>query len=189
MFYAEEVVEFGEEQPGADFARMKQLSRAGLQQVDYWTGDMGDEEADDEDLKQMDGQKPEKSRYDFATEEEYEKYKASQQNLPKAAFQFGVKKGDGRLSQKEMSKKVDAKISADMGKIRNLMKARCRGSSSARSEGQRFPGNPAGTVSPPFSLPPGKVWGQGRRGLRGQEDKQGQGGRSSAAGWIRDRPS
>ena len=38
-----------------------------------------------------------KQRHDFATQEEYDKYKLQQETMPRAAFQFGVKKGDGRV--------------------------------------------------------------------------------------------
>lgn len=62
------------------------------------------------------------NRYDFATEEEWQGYKSEQQNMPKAAFQFGVKKGDGRLSHKSLLKKQDAKIAGDLSKIKGVFK-------------------------------------------------------------------
>ena len=41
-------------------------------------------------------------RYDFETEEEWQRYKETREQAPKAAFQFGVKVADGRKGGKEM---------------------------------------------------------------------------------------
>jgi len=49
-----------------------------------------------------------KRRYDFATEEEFERYKRSQESAPSSAFQFGVKKGQGRANEKQMAKRKEA---------------------------------------------------------------------------------
>jgi IK cytokine len=59
-------------------------------------------------------------RYDFATEEEWQSYKATQGAMPKAAFQFGVKVADGRKGVKEM-KKTDSKLDSQLGKIEKLL--------------------------------------------------------------------
>lgn len=70
---------------------------------DFQTG-FGDVVAgdDDENLDHADDVRLKrgtvKQRHDFATQEEYDKYKLHQENLPRAAFQFGVKKSDGRYS-------------------------------------------------------------------------------------------
>ena len=37
-----------------------------------------------------------KSRSDFTTEEDWQKYKSNKEAMPKAAFQFGVKMTEGR---------------------------------------------------------------------------------------------
>eukprot|EP00798_Chlamydomonas_sp_ICE-L_P021686 gene21686-28709_t len=80
-------------------------------------------DSDDEDRAQMDGGKVGKSRYDFETEEEWHQYKETREQAPKAAFQFGVKAGDGRKGGKEMSleKSRDQKLSSQLGKIQKLM--------------------------------------------------------------------
>lgn len=117
MFYSETVVDPTEEISDAALLKMRMR---GVSNVDYWTGDIGDD--DEEDMKQMDGAKPEKSRYDFATEEEYQSYKAKQEANPKAAFQFGQKKGDGRLSQKDLAKKQESKLGTQLTQIKNVMK-------------------------------------------------------------------
>ena len=41
-------------------------------------------------------------RYDFNTEEEWQKYKETREQMPKAAFQFGVKMTDGRKAHKNL---------------------------------------------------------------------------------------
>lgn len=43
-------------------------------------------------------------RADFATDEEWTRYKEQKETLPRAAFQFGVKRADGRKSHKELEK-------------------------------------------------------------------------------------
>ncbi|KXZ49037.1 hypothetical protein GPECTOR_23g124 [Gonium pectorale] len=52
------------------------------------------------DSKQAKG----KTRADFATDEESHRYKESRETLPRAAFQYGVKRADGRKSHKELEK-------------------------------------------------------------------------------------
>jgi IK cytokine len=57
-----------------------------------------DSGSDDEDIFAMDtGVKL--KRADFATDEEWVKYTESREAIPKSAFQFGVKSGDGRRKQ------------------------------------------------------------------------------------------
>ena len=58
-------------------------------------------DSDEEDPSQMDSAKG-KSRYDFNTEEEWQKYKETREQMPKAAFQYGVKSADGRKSGKDV---------------------------------------------------------------------------------------
>ncbi len=43
-------------------------------------------------------------RADFATDEEWQRYKETRETLPRAAFQFGMKRADGRKSHKELEK-------------------------------------------------------------------------------------
>lgn len=65
-----------------------------------------DEEAD---LSKMDmgTKKGPLNRWDFETSEEFEKYKSSQEALPKAAFQYGVKTNEGRKTRRVNEKKDD----------------------------------------------------------------------------------
>lgn len=63
-------------------------------------GDVGDEEEED-------GKKSvEKSRYDFASEEDWQKYKQE-------TVQKGGKKGDGRFGQKDVAKQKVGPESTD----------------------------------------------------------------------------
>ncbi|KAJ3016556.1 UNVERIFIED_CONTAM: hypothetical protein HDU68_012156 [Siphonaria sp. JEL0065] len=71
-----------------------------------------DDDADEEekaaaDASQLDlGIKARKrtqmKRFDFETEEEFQRYKESQVVMPKSAYQFGVKSSDGRKNRKEL---------------------------------------------------------------------------------------
>ncbi|TPX72991.1 hypothetical protein SpCBS45565_g00317 [Spizellomyces sp. 'palustris'] len=65
--------------------------------------DLDDSASDTEgaDLNQMDlgvrqNKRKQLTRFDFDTDEEWQKYKDKQVHLPKAAFQFGIKASDGR---------------------------------------------------------------------------------------------
>jgi len=44
-------------------------------------------------------------------------YKQNKEMLPKAAFQFGLKAGDGRKSSKDLTRKQDNKLSGQLRKI------------------------------------------------------------------------
>ena len=46
-----------------------------------------------------------------------QEYKQNKEMLPKAAFQFGVKAGDGRKSGKDLTRKQDNKLSGQLRKI------------------------------------------------------------------------
>ena len=46
-----------------------------------------------------------------------QEYKQNKEMLPKAAFQFGVKAGDGRKSGKDLTRKQDSKLSGQLRKI------------------------------------------------------------------------
>lgn len=66
-------------------------------------------DSDEEDPSQMDSAKG-KSRYDFNTEEEWQKYKETREQMPKAAFQYGVKSADGRKSGKDVVSRVLGRV-------------------------------------------------------------------------------
>ncbi|KAG2298836.1 hypothetical protein Bca52824_035313 [Brassica carinata] len=77
-----------------------------------------DEEAD---LSKMDmGGKAKGAlhRWDFETEEEWEKYNEQKEAMPKAAFQFGVKMQDGRKTKKQNR---DQKLNNELNKINKII--------------------------------------------------------------------
>ncbi|KAI8817552.1 RED-like protein N-terminal region-domain-containing protein [Fimicolochytrium jonesii] len=72
--------------------------------------DHSESDGEEPDLSQMDmGVKQNKrsqlQRFDFDTEEEWHRYKDEQVHLPKAAFQFGVKAGEGRMKANNAKKR------------------------------------------------------------------------------------
>ncbi|GIL82638.1 hypothetical protein Vretimale_8239 [Volvox reticuliferus] len=88
-------------------------------------------DSDDEggDLRNMDSKQAKgKTRADFATDEEWQRYKESRETLPRAAFQYGVKRADGRKSHKELEKGAvqeqrqrDQKLDGQLRKIEKLL--------------------------------------------------------------------
>ncbi|KAJ3141445.1 hypothetical protein HK100_006662 [Physocladia obscura] len=101
----------------------------------YDSDDADDDEEAAADASQLDlGIKARKrtqmKRYDFETEEEFQAYKDSQVVMPKSAYQFGVKSGEGRKSRKELSgssgggggkKGDDAKLDKEMKQLDKMM--------------------------------------------------------------------
>ncbi|KAG0231230.1 hypothetical protein BGW42_000385 [Actinomortierella wolfii] len=71
-------------------------------------------------------------RFDFDSEESFNQYKDSIEAVPKSAFQFGVKKGDGRRTGKwdDKSKHLskDEKLDRDWQRISRLMEKNTGGS-------------------------------------------------------------
>ncbi|VVB09074.1 unnamed protein product [Arabis nemorensis] len=57
-------------------------------------------------------------RWDFETEEEWEKYNEQKEAMPKAAFQFGVKMQDGRKTRKQNR---DQKLNNELHKINKIL--------------------------------------------------------------------
>lgn len=57
-------------------------------------------------------------RWDFETEEEWEKYNEQKEAMPKAAFQFGVKMQDGRKTKKQNR---DQKLNNELNQINKIM--------------------------------------------------------------------
>ncbi|PNH11719.1 Protein Red [Tetrabaena socialis] len=90
-------------------------------------------DSDDEgggDLSHMDSKQAGKgkTRADFTTDEEWQKHKETRETLPRAAFQYGVKRADGRKSHKELekgavmeSKQRDQKLDGQLRKIKTLL--------------------------------------------------------------------
>lgn len=65
------------------------------------------------------------NRWDFDSVEEYGDYMSNREALPKAAFQYGVKMGDGRKSKRLPSKKEEkAKLDRDLQKINAIIAKR-----------------------------------------------------------------
>ena len=50
-----------------------------------------------------------------------QEYKNNKEMLPKAAFQFGVKAGDGRKAGNKLGKAHDNKINSQLGKIQSIL--------------------------------------------------------------------
>ncbi|KAI9329330.1 RED-like protein N-terminal region-domain-containing protein [Obelidium mucronatum] len=74
----------------------------------YDSDDMDEEEEAAADASQLDlgikaRKKSQLKRFDFDTEEEFQRYKESQVVMPKSAYQFGVKSKEGRKNRKELS--------------------------------------------------------------------------------------
>lgn len=61
-----------------------------------YAAEEGEERGGEEDLTKMDTKKKLK-RWDFETDEEWEKYESKREAIPKAAFQFGVKAKEGKI--------------------------------------------------------------------------------------------
>ena len=75
---------------------------------------------EDEGLEKLDagrGNSKGLSRKDFGSDEEFYAYKQQQEAAPKAAFQYGVKAGAGRLSKDGR----DKKLNKDLGQIRKMI--------------------------------------------------------------------
>jgi len=85
------------------------------------------EGSDDEkdDISKMDmGKKNKLKRWDFASEEAWSSYNDNREAMPKAAFQFGVKMGDGRKTKKNQSKDQSKKVDKELKKINEIIKQR-----------------------------------------------------------------
>jgi hypothetical protein len=54
------------------------------------------------------------------SEEAWSSYNDKREALPKAAFQFGVKMGDGRKTKKNQSKSKEKKLDNELKKINNV---------------------------------------------------------------------
>jgi len=64
-----------------------------------------DESDEEEDLMQMDSKKRLK-RWDFSDDESWQAYESKREATPKAAFQFGVKRNEGRKTKKQKESKL-----------------------------------------------------------------------------------
>jgi IK cytokine len=95
-------------------------------------------DSDDEaDYSQMDtGKKGPLNKWDFATNEEYGSYMSSKEAMPKAAFQFGQKLGDGRKTRREGGgpggdQKDKVKLDKEWTQISKLIEKRKTGDNEA----------------------------------------------------------
>ncbi|VDL82878.1 unnamed protein product [Nippostrongylus brasiliensis] len=81
-------------------------------------------DSDEEDLTMMD-MGPKKStikRWEFDNDDDYEKFQGSREAMPKAAYQYGVKTGDGRKTRKSVD--VNKKIDKELNQITKLIEKR-----------------------------------------------------------------
>lgn len=85
-------------------------------------------DSDDEaDYSKMDlgNKKSYVNRWDFDTAEEYGDYMSNKEAMPKAAFQYGLKTSDGRITRRGATKKDEkAKLDRDLQKINALIAKR-----------------------------------------------------------------
>lgn len=76
------------------------------------------------------------NRWDFDTEEEYASYMEGREALPKAAYQYGVKNGEGGRKNKKQSAVSDAKrLDRELNEINKIMDKRKAGGDGAGGGG------------------------------------------------------
>ncbi|KAG2232093.1 hypothetical protein INT48_001161 [Thamnidium elegans] len=92
-----------------------------------YQSDDEDEEKDTKTTQFVDqgtnrNKKAQLTRWDFDTEEEWQKYKSTIEIHPKSAFQFGVKLGDGRKRNRERKGMNDKqRLDRDYQQVKNIM--------------------------------------------------------------------
>ncbi|KAK6025316.1 RED-like protein region [Ostertagia ostertagi] len=81
-------------------------------------------DSDEEDLTMMDmgAKKSTIKRWEFDNDDDYEKFQGSREAMPKAAYQYGVKTGDGRKTRKSVD--VNKKIDKELNQITKLIEKR-----------------------------------------------------------------
>ncbi|XGW14962.1 hypothetical protein V3C99_000893 [Haemonchus contortus] len=81
-------------------------------------------DSDEEDLTMMDmgSKKSTIKRWEFDNDDDYEKFQGSREAMPKAAYQYGVKTGDGRKTRKSVD--VNKKIDKELNQITKLIEKR-----------------------------------------------------------------
>ncbi|PAV90419.1 hypothetical protein WR25_17052 isoform B [Diploscapter pachys] len=89
--------------------------------------EMGGASDEEEDFSKMDpgNKKGVIKRWDFSTEEEFESYQASREANPRAAYQFGIKAGDGRKTRKNAD--PNKKLERELNQINKLIEKRKTG--------------------------------------------------------------
>lgn len=87
-----------------------------------------DEEADYNKMDQGSKKNQAVNRWDFDTEEEYATYMEGREALPKAAYQYGVKNGEGGRKNKKQSAVSEAKkLDRELNEINKIMDKRKAG--------------------------------------------------------------
>lgn len=77
---------------------------------------------EEEDISKMDyGKKNKLHRWQFDSEEAWSEYNNKREALPKAAFQFRVKRNDGRTTRKNQKNK-EKKLDNQLKKINEVLK-------------------------------------------------------------------
>ncbi|KAI3410152.1 hypothetical protein GPALN_006510 [Globodera pallida] len=84
--------------------------------------DAGGESDDEADYTQMDmgNRKGPVKRWDFETQDDYERYQSAREANPKAAYQFGVKTSGGRKTRKSTVAAKERKLDREMEKISKI---------------------------------------------------------------------
>lgn len=67
------------------------------------------------------------NRWDFDTEEEYATYMEGREALPKAAYQYGVKNGEGRKNKKQSATSEAKRLDRELNEINKIMDKRKAG--------------------------------------------------------------
>ncbi|CAB3402325.1 unnamed protein product [Caenorhabditis bovis] len=83
-------------------------------------------DSDEEDFSKMDlgTKKGVVNRWDFDNEEEYAKYQEGREALPKAAYQYGLKAGEGRKTRKSQAANEAKKLDRELNQINKIMEKR-----------------------------------------------------------------
>lgn len=114
-----------------DKEELLQKKRRKLEQEDayaeFYPGGLGmmdaGGESDDDDFSQMDqgNRKSQIKRWDFDTQEDYERYQSAREAHPRAVYQFGVKTSGGRKTRKNVSAVNEKKIDRELDKINKIL--------------------------------------------------------------------
>lgn len=114
-----------------DKEEVLQKKRRKLEQEDayaeFYPGGLGmmdaGGESDDDDYSQMDqgNRKSQIKRWDFDTQEDYERYQNQREAHPRAVYQFGVKTSGGRKTRKNVSAVNEKKIDRELNKINKIL--------------------------------------------------------------------
>ncbi|KAL3085210.1 hypothetical protein niasHS_010279 [Heterodera schachtii] len=122
----------------ADEQHLEKLKKRRMEQEDayaeFYPGgigmlDAGGESDDEADYTQMDmgNRKGPVKRWDFESQDDYERYQSAREANPKAAYQFGVKTSGGRKTRKSNAAAKERKLDRELEKISKIWDSRSGG--------------------------------------------------------------